>query len=123
MRKTDRWQRRHVSIATVAALGLLLSPWRVWAQTAPYLFDLLKRPAFRNSFDALFANERNVDEWIIVFRKTGNGVCGPSKRVQTGSATYLAADVTGANRIAVAAKPETSLLFMSFPQKSARLRI
>ncbi|WP_395711774.1 Ivy family c-type lysozyme inhibitor [Reyranella sp.] len=93
MRKTDRWQRRHVSIATVAVLGLLLSPWRVWAQTAPYLFDLLKRPAFRNSFDALFANERNVDEWIIVFRKTGNGVCGPSKRVQTGSATYLAADV------------------------------
>ena len=43
MRKTDRWQRRHVSIATVAVLGLLLSPWRVWAQTAPYLFDLLKR--------------------------------------------------------------------------------
>lgn len=94
MRKTDCWQRRDVSIAMVAAAtGLLLSPRPISAQSAPYLFDLLKRPAFRTSFDALFANERNVDEWIIVFQKTGNGVCGPSKRVQAGGAVYLAADV------------------------------
>jgi hypothetical protein len=93
MRATDCWRRRQVSIATVAAIGLLLSPRPSSAQSAPYLFDLLKRPAFRSSFDALFANERNVAEWIVVFQKTGNGVCGPSKRVQAGGAVYLAADV------------------------------
>lgn len=94
MRGADGWRRRHVAIAmSAAALGVLFSPRPSPAQTAPYLFDLLKRPAFRNSFDALFANERNVAEWIIVFQKTGNGVCGPSKRVQAGGAVYLAADV------------------------------
>ena len=94
MRKTSFWRRRCVLTAMVAAApGLLLSPQPSSAQSAPYLFDLLKRPAFRTSFDALFANERNVAEWIIVFQKTGNGVCGPSKRVQAGGSVYLVADV------------------------------
>ncbi|MGD9879843.1 MAG: Ivy family c-type lysozyme inhibitor [Geminicoccaceae bacterium] len=93
MRKTGCPRRRHVSIAAVAALGFLLSTPRASAQSAPYLFDLLKRPAFRKSFDALFANERNVDEWIGVFQRTDNGVCGPSKRLQAGDTIYIAADV------------------------------
>ncbi|MFO1161870.1 MAG: Ivy family c-type lysozyme inhibitor [Reyranellaceae bacterium] len=85
------WTRRHASIAM---LGLLLAPLRATAQsTSPYLFDLLKRAAFRRSFDALFAGERNVDDWIGVFQKTDNGVCGPSKGVRTGGAVYILADV------------------------------
>lgn len=87
------WGRRHASMATIAAIGLLLAPLRAAAQSAPYLFDLLKRPAFRKSFDALFADERNVDEWIVIFQKTDNGVCGPSKRLQAGGTIYVLADV------------------------------
>ena len=99
MRNSDRSGRRHATIATVAAaIGLLLAPRQGSAQiaqgpSAPYLFDLLKRPAFRHSFDALFAGERNVDEWIVTFQKTGNGVCGPSKRLQAGGAVHVVADV------------------------------
>jgi hypothetical protein len=93
VRSTGCWQRRSVSIAAVAALGFLLPPPWAFAQSAPYLFDLLKRPAFRKSFDALFANERNVDDWIGVFQRTDNGVCGPSKRLQAGGVSYIAADV------------------------------
>lgn len=87
------WRRRHASIATATAIGLLLTPPRASAQSAPYLFDLLKRPAFRKSFDALFAGERNVDEWIVAFQKTDNGVCGPSKRLQADGTVYVVADV------------------------------
>lgn len=92
MRET-MWRRRRASIATVTAIGLLLSPLRASAQSAPYLFDLLKRPPFRKSFDTLFAGERNVDEWIVTFQKTDNGVCGPSRRLQAGGAVYVVADV------------------------------
>lgn len=93
MRGARRWRRRQVSIAAAAALGFLLSLRHASAQSAPYLFDLLKRPAFRKSFDALFADERGVDDWIGVFQRTDNGVCGPSKRVQAGGAIFIAADV------------------------------
>jgi hypothetical protein len=94
MHDTDCWRRRSAAFATIAAIGLLLMPLQASAQqTAPYLFDLLKRPAFKTSFDALFAGERNVDEWIGVFRRTNNGVCGPSRRLQASGAVYIVADV------------------------------
>lgn len=94
MRNTRPWRRRSAAFATIAAIGLLLMPLAASAQqSAPYLFDLLKRPAFRTSFDALFAGERNVDEWIGVFQRTNNGVCGPSRRLQAGGAVYIVADV------------------------------
>lgn len=74
--------------------------------TGPYLFDLLKRPQFRASFDGLFKGEQNVDAWVLEFQRTGNGVADVSKRVPIDGRTYIGSTVCkphdcGANQLHV----------------------
>lgn len=46
---------------------------------SPYLFDLISRPAFKNSFDAMFKGEANVDGWLKRYTIDKNGPATPSK--------------------------------------------
>lgn len=46
---------------------------------APYLFDLISRPAFKNSFDAMFRGEANVDGWLKRYTVDKNGPATPAK--------------------------------------------
>jgi len=61
--------------------------------TGLYLFDLLKRPAFRQSWDRLFDGATGLDPWIRRFSRGGNGVAGPSQPEQAGGRRYVSADV------------------------------
>src|SRR5262249_42951424 len=79
-------------VALLCGLLVLAASLDVAAQGAsaggPYLFDLLKRPQFRASFDALFKGEQNVDAWVTEFQRSGNGVADESKRYQIEGRTY-----------------------------------
>jgi hypothetical protein len=74
---------------TIGALG------GARAQTPPftYLFDLLKQPAFHQSFDRLFEGQANVDGWIREFEETRNGVASPIEQRTIGQTPYVLAEV------------------------------
>ena len=65
------------------ALGLAITPalHRAGAAEAlPYLFEQLKKPAYRSSLDAILRGQR-LPGWIGVFMKTMNGVANPGSAV------------------------------------------
>ena len=79
------FQRRLVALAS-ALLILLASVGPVQAQgstASPYLFELMAKPPFRNSFDAMFRDEKNVDGWLVRYSVDKNGPATPSRTYQT----------------------------------------
>ncbi|MBL8567976.1 MAG: hypothetical protein JNK84_02720 [Phreatobacter sp.] len=85
---------RMIVAGLVAAIVALGAPARLSAQSdQPYLFDLLKRPAFKDSWDNLFRRNRNVDRWVHVFGGGGNGVSGPAELVAADGRRFLSTDV------------------------------
>ncbi len=87
---------RRALLIVVAALAVVLPsrPARVFAQpTQPYLHDILRRPAFKESWNRLFRRNRNIDRWVHVFGGGGPGVAGPAEPVTAGGRSYLSTDV------------------------------
>ena len=56
--------------------------------TNPYLFDQLRKPAYRQSFIKMFKGERNLDPWLTRYIKNSYGVDGPGKIIKIGHKTY-----------------------------------
>lgn len=75
-----------------ACLTLVLTSGAALAAGA-YLSDLLKEPAYRASWTALFAGQAGVPEWITTFSETANGVVTPGSDVAIAGATYQYAPV------------------------------
>jgi len=69
-------------LVSLAVGAMIAVPNVASAQSAtgsPYLFELISRPAFKNSFDAMFKGEANVDGWLKRYTDDKNGPAGPSK--------------------------------------------
>jgi hypothetical protein len=79
------------------------------AATGEYLFDTLKKPAYRASWDALFRGKR-VPSWLARYSRTKNGPATPGKTVTLRGVAYQASFVCKAhdcadNRFAVLFAP------------------
>ena len=79
------FQRRLVASASallilLASLGLALAQG---SPASPYLFDLMAKPPFKSSFEAMFKNEKNVDGWLARYSVDKNGPATPSRTYQT----------------------------------------
>jgi hypothetical protein len=59
------------------------------AANSDYLFDTLKKPAYRKAWNAMLASDRNIPPWLTAFSKTYNGVATPVETVIVGGKTYL----------------------------------
>ncbi len=59
-------------------LAVQCGAYGVHAAQAPYLFDVLKRPVYRKTWNALLASYKPIPPWIIIFSKTYNGVAAPA---------------------------------------------
>lgn len=68
----------HILIASCLATGLGIGA--ACADEA-YLFDALKKPAYRKAWNAMLTGEKNIPDWLITFGKGGPGVAGPLKPV------------------------------------------
>lgn len=53
-----------------------------------YLFDVLKKPEYKKSWNELIDGEKNVDAWLANFAKTKHGVSTPAKKIKIGTDTY-----------------------------------
>ena len=62
-----------------------------------YLFDFLDKPAYRQSWNALFRGEKNVDPWLARYARTTNGPTAPEPSVQLGGVRYEMANVCKAH--------------------------
>jgi hypothetical protein len=82
--------RRSVFLGLLAGL---LSPASAQAPAGPYLFDLMKQPAFRASWDRLFAGAPGIEPWLRNFSRTLNGVTAPSARTTADGRSFIIADV------------------------------
>jgi hypothetical protein len=51
------------------------------ADNLPYLYDQLKKPAYRGALEAALRTGKNLPRWIGVFMKTYNGVATPGTTV------------------------------------------
>lgn len=58
----------------------------------PYLFDLMKKPAYRMAWDGMLKGAK-PPAWISVFRRTGNGVATPSTNTTIAGRNYELAHV------------------------------
>lgn len=83
--------------AALLLLGLsLLSALPAAAKDGEYLFDTLKKPAYRASWNALIKSKR-TDHWLEHFARTKDGPCTPSKTVKVGGVAYQAQTVCEAH--------------------------
>ena len=53
-----------------------------------YLYDLLAKPSYSKSWNALFLDEKNVDAWLAKYSKTQDGPAMPGKQLKLGGASY-----------------------------------
>jgi hypothetical protein len=66
------------------ALGLGVASLFEAARAAaplPYLFDQLKKPAYKASLDTIMRGQSKLPRWIGIFLKTKNGVANPGTEV------------------------------------------
>jgi len=63
-----------------------------------YLFDSLKKPAYRASWNAMFKGEKNVPAWLANFAKTYNGPTSPCKPLNIDGVEYKVHSVCKALR-------------------------
>jgi hypothetical protein len=72
----------------VLAVLLLAAPAAYAADDGPYLFDLLKQPAYLSAWKAMLAGE-SVPSWVGKYTKTFDGPSAPSKTVTVGGQDYM----------------------------------
>ena len=78
-------------------LGYVLCAGAASAQTGEYLFDTLKRPAFKKAWNAMLAGGGRVPPWVIAFGKGGNGVANPATAVTISGQAYQLGNVCKAH--------------------------
>jgi len=76
----------------VLAVLLLAAPAAKALDKDPYLFDMLKEPAYLAAWKSMLANE-HVPSWVANYVKTFDGPSNPSKTVQLGGKDCLLAFV------------------------------
>ena len=54
----------------------------------PHLFDVLAKPVYLKSWNALFIGEKEVDPWLTSYSKTRNGPATPGETVQVDGNIY-----------------------------------
>ena len=74
-------------------LAIQCAGFGVRAAQAPFLFDVLKRPVYRKTWNALLASQKPIPPWITIFSKTYNGVTAPADTVVVDGVTYQAFNV------------------------------
>ncbi len=77
-----------LSLLLALAIGITIAATSGTAFAEAYLFEVLGRPAYYKSWNALFAGEEAVDSWLARYSKTRNGPAGPGTAVELGGTRY-----------------------------------
>ncbi|MDB5532862.1 MAG: inhibitor of vertebrate lysozyme precursor [Hyphomicrobiales bacterium] len=81
-------QNRFIRLSVLCLFNVLICGG-AFAADGDYLFDTLKKPAYRKAWNVMLAGEKNIPAWLTIFSKTYNGVASPVKAVSVGGKAYL----------------------------------
>lgn len=82
-----------MTLRTRLAFCLPLAFASTFALAQEYLFDILAKPAYLKSWNAMLAGEKGVDAWLARYAKTKDGPSSPGKRVAVGGAAHYVGNV------------------------------
>ena len=74
-------------LASMLISSLALFAASASAADGDYLFDVIKKPSYRQAWNAMLANT-GAPQWLIVFGRSGNGVTTPSTSLTIDGARY-----------------------------------
>ena len=80
------WVRNGAAVAALCLAGVAAIPARS-AADLPYLYEQLKKPAYKASLTALLRGQAKLPPWVGAFLKTSNGVATPGAAVPVGGQT------------------------------------
>lgn len=80
---------RRIAFAGIALVGLAAG---AIAQEGPCLFDLLKRPAYKQAWNEMLKGAP-APQWLSAFGRGGNGVASPSTTVRIDGQSYEVSNV------------------------------
>jgi hypothetical protein len=76
--------------ASMAALMILTAFAIAPARAAgPFLFDVMKQPAYRKAYLAIFAGAKDLPPWLKEITGKSDYVTAPADKVTIGGVTYL----------------------------------
>jgi hypothetical protein len=58
------------------------------APMGPYLFEQLRKPEYKATFDALFKGQSNIEPWLKEYLRNRNGVDAPMETRIAGGKSY-----------------------------------
>lgn len=76
------------SLLVAVLAQVLLLDLSAGAAELPYLFEQLKKPTYKASFNALFRSEKNLAPWLRAYLKDRNGVDTPGQTVTDKGRSY-----------------------------------
>lgn len=77
----------HKFFAPMLAAVLALTAVNASAADGDYLFDIIKKPAYRQGWNAIMSNA-GAPQWLVTFGRGGNGVASPATSVTIDGARY-----------------------------------
>ena len=90
------WRSQMILRRLVLAVLIFAAPAAYALDKDPYLFDMLKEPAYLAAWKAMLKGEQ-VPAWVASYAKTFDGPSNPSKTVNLGGKDYLLAFVCKAH--------------------------
>jgi hypothetical protein len=81
-------RNRFTRLSVLGLFGVLVCA-SAFAADGDYLFDTLKKPAYRKAWNVMLAREKHIPAWLTAFSKTYNGVATPVETVTVGGNSYL----------------------------------
>lgn len=81
---------KHLTVGLLFVAVLTCTPHGVPAAESdgPYLFEQLKKPAYRKTFNAMFLGQRNLEPWLKGYITDRNGVDSPGETRTIDGKTY-----------------------------------
>ena len=76
------------SLLVALTIGSAIAMASRTAFAEAYLYEVLAKPAYLKSWNALILGEENVDDWLARYGKTKNGPAGLGTIVKLGNTRY-----------------------------------
>jgi hypothetical protein len=80
------------ALLTILAVGSAFLP-AIASAADTYLFDLLRRPQYRRSYNTMLSTAPATPKWVAYYSKTLDGPSQPAQNLKVDGDTYLLADV------------------------------
>lgn len=80
--------RASASLRAVLLIGCAMAVTSRLAAAETYLFDVLDKPRYKKSWDALLGEEKHLAPWLARYAKTRNGPTTPGTTITLGGARY-----------------------------------